>query len=183
MRRNCVINQNMRPSNSSQANDNDSSSIKHIEERLDRLVVVINEKLAAQHVDVLALINGNDTRYQQRFDAQSKALDFAAAAAKEAVTAALAGADKAAIKTEQMADKRFADLGVLIREQFKGMTTLFEGLSQRVKLTEDRLNLALGETTGMQHGKADSKAMWTLVLMAAAGLIALLAFLARMWKP
>jgi hypothetical protein len=53
------------------------------------------------------LRTADDLRYQQRFDAQEKAVRDALAAAKEAVTAALTAADRAVIKAEDAATKRF----------------------------------------------------------------------------
>jgi hypothetical protein len=107
----------------------------------------------------LGLIEANDLRYQQRFEAQGKALDAAFGAAKGAVDAALAGADKAAVKTEQTADKRFADLGDLIREQFKGLTDKFDASARRIELLEGRANQTFGATEG-------KTAMWSYVAAA-----------------
>ena len=154
-------------------------SFKHIEERLDRLDNSLNERFRAERDEILVVISGNDLRYQQRFEAQGKALDAAFGAAKGAVDAALAGADKAAVKTELSADKRFADLGDLIREQFKGMNEKLESLSARVKVTEDRLNLTTGEAVGTRTSKEDTKSLWalgvSLIAMLLTGLALLLA--------
>jgi len=150
----------------------EKSSLKHVEERLDRFVASHSSTHTAEHEEILALIAANDLRYQQRFEAQGKALDAAFGAAKGAVDAALAGADKAAVKTELSADKRFADLGDLIREQFKGMNNKIEALSDRVKVTEDRLNLTSGEDIG-------KKAIWGLVITIIIIIISFLAFLAK----
>ena len=51
--------------------------------------------------------NERDLRYQQRFDAQEKAVRDALAAAKEAVTAALIAADRAVTKAELASERRF----------------------------------------------------------------------------
>jgi len=150
----------------------EKSSLKHVEERLDRFVASHAATHTAEHEEILALISANDLRYQQRFEAQGKALDAAFGAAKGAVDAALAGADKAAVKTELSADKRFADLGDLIREQFKGMNNKIEALSDRVKVTEDRLNLNSGEDIG-------KKAIWGLVITIVVIIISFLTFLIK----
>ena len=157
----------------------EKSSLKHIEERLDRFVISHNEMHAAEHEEVLALIAANDLRYQQRFEAQGKALDAAFGAAKGAVDAALAGADKAAVKTELSADKRFADLGDLIREQFKGMNNKLESLAARVTSAEDRLNTSYGENLGKKNIKEQGLAIWALVISV---LIAAIAFITLAFK-
>src|SRR6202035_2967575 len=59
-------------------------------------------------VDTLkVLINANDLRYSQRFQAQSEALSAAFTAQQNAVNAALAAADRAALKAENASEKRF----------------------------------------------------------------------------
>jgi 1-deoxy-D-xylulose 5-phosphate reductoisomerase len=102
------------------------------ETRFDRLIAGNEQKLKSLYDDMIELVSANDLRYQQRLDAQSKALDFAATAAKEAVNAALAGADKAAAKTELSADKRFADLGELIKEQLRSVAANIDASANRI---------------------------------------------------
>ena len=59
-------------------------------------------------VDTLhALMNERDIRYQQRFEAQQKALQDALLAAEKAVSTAMASADRAVLKAENAAEKRF----------------------------------------------------------------------------
>ena len=59
-------------------------------------------------VDTLhALMNERDIRYQQRFEAQQKALQDALLAAEKAVSTAMASADRAVLKAETAAEKRF----------------------------------------------------------------------------
>jgi hypothetical protein len=78
---------------------------------LDRRFDTLHEDLKDSVTDRLAalrdLLNAGDLRYQQRFDSQTKALDAALAAAKEAVQTALVAAEKATSKAEVAADKRF----------------------------------------------------------------------------
>jgi hypothetical protein len=139
---------------------------EYVEGRFDRLVIAIDDKLKRQQEEFLEIIQANDLRYQQRFDAQGKALDAAFGAAKGAVDAALAASDKAAVKTEQTADKRFADLGDLIREQFKGLSEKFDISSRRIEVTEGRLDKLSGKSEG-------SISMWGYVAWAIVMLIAL----------
>lgn len=63
---------------------------------LDTLRVHLNSK-----------IEGNDLRYQQRFDAQQLAIKDAMTAQKELAAAAILAADKATVKAEDAANKRF----------------------------------------------------------------------------
>jgi hypothetical protein len=53
------------------------------------------------------LLSEMDLRYQQRYDAQIKALDAALLAAEKAVQTALTAAEKAVNKAETAAEKRF----------------------------------------------------------------------------
>jgi hypothetical protein len=129
----------------------------YVEGRFNRLVIEINAKLKGLQDESLSRDAANDVRYQQRFEAQGRELDKAFNAAKEAVNAALAGADKAAVKTEQTADKRFADLGDLIKEQFKGSTLRLDSTIERIENLENRLNT----TSGASEGKT---AMWGYVI-------------------
>jgi membrane-bound ClpP family serine protease len=162
----------MRRPKSSAMNDTDDVSIKaYLDTRLNLLNTAVTscstmqtDRINGVRDELIAIIAANDVRYRERFDAQSKALDFAATAAKEAVTTALAGTKEAALKTEQTADKRFADLGDLIREQFKGMGEKFDGVTLRVKSAEDRLNTTDGEARGGQHGKDERRSSWHIVI-------------------
>lgn len=145
----------------------------YVEGRFNRLERDIDSKLKCQQEEFLAIIAANDLRYQQRFDAQSKALDFAAVAAKEAVNASLANTDKAAVKTEQAADKRFADLGELIQEQFKGLTDKLDAIIHRVEVVEGRLNMSSGAVTGKRELKEDSRGLWAIFIAVCAVLLTL----------
>lgn len=129
---------------------------EYVEGRFTRLTAEIDEKLKALSRELREIISNNDTRYQQRFEAQGKELDKAFSAAKEAVNAALVGADKAAAKTEVSADKRFADLGELIKEQFNGLREKFDSAIRRIDILEERINLTSGQSEG-------SKSMWGYV--------------------
>jgi hypothetical protein len=58
-----------------------------------------------EHYDVL--LAQLDRRYEQRFEAQEKAVDAALASAEKAVSAALAAQEKAVDKAERADEKRF----------------------------------------------------------------------------
>lgn len=145
----------------------------YVEGRFDRLTTSIDEKMDRQQEEFRLIISSNDLRYQQRFEAQGKELDKAFSAAKEAVNAALTAADKASLKTEQTADKRFADLGDLIREQFKGFGDKFDSVTHRVEVVEGRLNMSSGEITGQKQVKEDQKSLWALIVSVGVALLVL----------
>jgi hypothetical protein len=82
------------------------------------MISALNHRFDVQHADLkesirerLAAMNdlraADDLRYEQRFQAQTKALDAALAAAKEAVQTAMVAAEKATTKAESAAEKRF----------------------------------------------------------------------------
>lgn len=66
------------------------------------------EEVSGWTVDTLrALMDERDVRYEQRFQAQQKALQDALLAAEKAVSTAMASADRAVLKAETAAEKRF----------------------------------------------------------------------------
>lgn len=145
----------------------------YVEGRFDRLAKSIDEKLKSLQDEFLSLVASNDLRYQQRFEAQGKELDKAFSAAKEAVSSALVANDKASVKNEQAADKRFDDLGVLIKEQFKGLTDKFDTVVRRIEVLEGRLNMSSGEAVGKHGSKEDSRSLWAILIAVGAVLLAL----------
>jgi hypothetical protein len=101
-------------------------------------------------VHIAALLTEADLRYQQRYDAQQKALEAALLAAKEAVQAALAAAKEAVLKAEISADKRLELLnelrvGVATTEQLDALEKLVADLSKRLDRSE-------GRSTGLTAG-------------------------------
>lgn len=81
--------------------------ISTLDRRFDTLHQDLKDSVADRFVATHALVANNDLRYQSRFEDQTKALDAALAAAKEAVQTALVAAEKATSKAEAAADKRF----------------------------------------------------------------------------
>ncbi len=67
----------------------------------------IATEIAAVREVVDIRFNDTATMYQQRFDAQQKAIADALVAAEKAVTTALLSADRAVVKAETAAEKRF----------------------------------------------------------------------------
>jgi len=68
----------------------------HTEQRIN----LLNDRLSRE-------LTSADLRYQQRYDAQNKALDAALLAAEKAVNTALAAAKEAVTKAEMAAERRF----------------------------------------------------------------------------
>jgi len=152
----------------------------YLETRLNLLTVAQDAALAAA-----------DLRYEQRFDAQSKAvaaaflaqqtaMQTALIAAEKAVQAALAAADRAVSKAELAADKRFDALNELRQMlndtlknlvtrtesdgQYKGQTEKIEANAKRIDGLEGRLNVRDGETAGNRRTKDDSKSVLGVVV-------------------
>jgi hypothetical protein len=124
--------------------------------------------LATLHEHYQQRLYDMDLRYQQRYEAQSRALDAALLAADRAVQAALQAADRAVQKAELAADKRFELLnelrvGVATTDQLDALEKIVTELSKR---SENR--------AGFGEGKA---ALWAvlagviIIAIAATGLI------------
>lgn len=116
------------------------------------------------------LMDERDVRYQQRYEAQQKALDAALLAAKEAVQAALTAAKAAVDKAELSADKRLELLnelrtGVATVEQLEAMDKVVTSLSKRIDMAE-------GRTTG-------KGVMWGYLVAGAGVLAAVLSLILR----
>ena len=84
-----------------------AAMLSALDHRFDAQHADLKESVRDRLASVADLMAAADLRYQQRFDAQTKALDAALAAAKEAVQTALVAAEKATSKAETAADKRF----------------------------------------------------------------------------
>lgn len=101
---------------------------------------------------------GMDLRYQQRYDAQIKALDAALLAAEKAVQTALTAAEKAVTKAEVAAEKRFEAVNEF-RQVLTDQTSTFlprteyitahESLEKLVTTLTDRFNQAEGHGSGI----------------------------------
>lgn len=92
---------------------------------------------------IRSLLLQMDLRYQQRFDAQQKALDAALLAAKEAVQTALLAAKEAVIKAEVATENRLTLLnelrsGVATKEQMEAMAERLADLKERLDRLEGR---------------------------------------------
>jgi phosphopantetheinyl transferase (holo-ACP synthase) len=103
---------------------------------------------------VLELLDERDVRYQQRFEAQTKAVEAALLAAKEAV-----------IKAELAMEKRFDGVNEF-RETLSDQAAQFVTLAQFADLKE-RVGRSEGHSTGMNA----SWAVMVSVIVAAASVI------------
>ena len=115
---------------------------------------------ALQHAMDIAF-KESDLRYQQRFDAQAKALEAAFQAAKEAVQAALSAADRAVSKAELAADKRFESVNEFrktLDDQQRTLMPREEANVQHRSVTDKLQNLKeqidglLSERAGVKGG-------------------------------
>lgn len=152
----------------------------YVETRLNLLTRSIEEKLGE-----------SDLRYQQRFEAQSKALEAAflaqqmamqtaLAAAKEAVVAALAAADRAVAKAEGASEKRFEGVNEFRAALADQQRTLMprsevevtiKAISERLSALKDTVDARTNERRGLTGG-------WGYAVGAIGFLLALWTFLA-----
>jgi len=103
----------------------------------------------------------SDLRYQQRFDAQAKALEAAFQAAKEAVQAALSAADRAVSKAELAADKRFESVNEFRKTLDDQQRTLMpraesdramQGLGDKLAALKEQIDTMAAERMGVKGG-------------------------------
>lgn len=139
------------------------------------------ETLRQHFIEVLAtrdrIIAESDRRYQERFEAQTKALDTAflaqntamqtaLTAAERAVQAALTAAEKAVNKAEIAAEKRFESVNEFraqLSDQAAGFMPRAEA-EQRLAQLSETLN-KLEKSTAMSAGRgAGVSASWAMML-------------------
>jgi hypothetical protein len=104
-----------------------------------------------------------DLRYQQRFDAQTKAIDAALLAAEKAIGAALIAAEKAVTKAEVATEKRFEGVNEF-RQTLSDQTATFvsrvefeaqrAGTGERIRELASRIDKTEGRSTGLNLGWA-----------------------------
>lgn len=121
---------------------------------------------------LLALIEANDVRYDQRFEASKEAVSAALNAAKEAITAALSAADRAVQKAEAASEKRFEGVNEFRAALGDAQRTLMprqeaearlSNLSEKIEGLEKRHTEQASQRAGVGQG-------WQLAL-GAVGLI------------
>lgn len=109
---------------------------------------------------IRALLREMDLRYQQRFDAQSRALEAALLAAEKAVGTALTAAEKAVNKAEAAAERRFEAVNEFRQQLNDYQTTLLprneydsahKSLAEKISDLSSRLDKTEGTTKGGQQ--------------------------------
>jgi hypothetical protein len=124
---------------------------------------------------ILALLAEMDLRYQQRFDAQSLALNAALLSAEKAVQTALIAAEKAVAKAETAAEKRFDAVN-----EFRGAYQ--DIIAQQMPRVEAEQRLtAMAEKIDDLKGsnRAGANALWGYMAAAAAIAVAVIALILK----
>lgn len=131
-----------------------TTMIAQLDRRFDTLHQTLKEWIEQR-------FNDSDLRYQQRFDAQVKALDAALAAQKEAVQTALMAAEKATSKAEIAADKRFESVNEF-RQTLSDQTgtfmprqeadARFTALAEKIEDLKVAIASAGGRSVGLNSG-------------------------------
>jgi hypothetical protein len=113
------------------------------------------------HEHLIARMESNDKRYEQRFEASQKALELGLAAQKSAVDAALEAQKTAVIKAEVSTEKRFEGVNEFRNTLSDQQRTLIprsevevmiEAMSQRVNAVEKQQDRAQSERQGIKGG-------------------------------
>jgi hypothetical protein len=147
------------------------------------IVTSINDLRAAQE----ALRISDDLRYQQRFDAQQKAVVDALLAAEKAVNAALASADRAVVKAETAAEKRFESVNEFRSVLSNQSATLmprteadgqFRAVNDKIADLKARLDRGEGSVGGQRAERADNHMTLGSVLGIVGGAVGALTLLA-----
>lgn len=122
---------------------------------------LFSQDLHGLKITMDAAFKESDLRYQQRFDAQAKALEAAFQAAKEAVQAALSAADRAVSKAELAADKRFESVNEFRKTLDDQQRTLMPraesdramaALGDKLSALKEQMEALLAERAGIKGG-------------------------------
>jgi hypothetical protein len=139
------------------------SQLEDLKESVTRRFTDTNQSFGSLHEDlktaVVQRFADADLRYQQRFDAQTNALDAALAAAKEAVQTALVAAEKATTKAEVAADKRFEGVNEFRAQLADQAATLMprveaeqriSALAEKISDLKSTMDTSTGQAAGTQ---------------------------------
>jgi hypothetical protein len=131
--------------------------------------------LAGLEQRIRSILDERDRRYQERYEAQVKALDAAFLAADKAVQAALSSAKEAVIKAETAAERRFESVNEF-RAQLADQAQTFMPRSE----AETRL-ASLAEKLDDLKGssKAGASALWGYLVGAVGVVLTIAAFVTR----
>lgn len=114
---------------------------------------------ALQHV--LSLIGSNDHRYEQRFIDLQKLSESMHSAHKEAVQTAMSAADRAVVKAEMAAEKRFESVNEFrstLADQQRNLMprseveVITKGLIEKINALEKQLDSITAERQGIKGG-------------------------------
>lgn len=113
---------------------------------------------------IRVLIESNDLRYSQRFQAQSEALSAAFSAQQNAVNAALSAADRAVSKAELASEKRFESVNEFrqsLNDQSRLLMPRAEAEERLRSLKEliDRVSDHIRDLDGRRLGSKDTLAI------------------------
>lgn len=132
-----------------------------------------------------SLIESNDRRYEQRFEASQQAITLGFSAQKSAVDAALAAQNAAVIKAEMAAEKRFESVNEFrntLADQQRNLMprsevdVLMRGIHDKLSTLEKAHDAVLAERQGLKggYGYAVGVVGFVLTILAViAGLITL----------
>ena len=146
-----------------------------LEREINHLVTLFNSQLDMLRVEIVThkeLVTQSfvekDLRDNQRFDAQSKALDAARIAADLAVQAALVAAEKAVSKAEIAAEKRF--------------DTVSEKVDDARTITSETIASIQSQIASITGRGAGGTAVWGYVIGAVGIIIAVVTFANALFK-
>ncbi len=129
--------------------------VDSLEDARVAIVLAIKETHMAFRVEADRRFSDMDLRYQQRFDAQQKALSDSSDAGKEMVNAALASADRAVTKAEVSAERRFESVNEF-RATLADQAATFLPRSEadaRFGAVGDKVGLLDGMTPRAEHNQ------------------------------
>jgi hypothetical protein len=135
-----------------------------------------------------SLLKEIDLRYQQRFDAQQKALEAALLAQEKAVQTAMIAAEKAVAKAEVAAEKRF-DSNNEFREQLRDQASTLmpraeaenrlASLSEKIDDLKTTLSALQGQGLQAQGRSTGRNDIWVYAVSAAGFVAAIIAIVAK----
>jgi hypothetical protein len=137
----------------------------------DTNISALREVITVYREDVDRRFNEADLRYQQRFDAQQRAVQDALGAAEKAVSAALTSADRAVMKAEVAAEKRFESVNEFRNTLADQAATLlprseaearFNAVAEKVGTLQAQMATFVGSTMGNREANDDRRAGSTL---------------------
>jgi hypothetical protein len=157
--------------------------IAQLDRRFDTLHEDLKDSIIRRFDGVARSAAEADLRYQQRFDAQTKAVEAAfvshseavraaLAAADKATAAALAAAEKAVSKAEASTEKRFESMNEFRGQLADQANTFIPRIEaeQRIQALSDKLDIVRTATSERSGRSAGLNAGWVYLLGAVAAI-------------